>query len=256
MQRTRSASPTQPLHFPIRRTSRWAIAVIALATLCLGHAHAAEPAASPPAKSPPTAASVEPAPGPATSGASTGGAAPAAGDDFNFDLLGDSGGKPAAAPSPEVKAQAERIERQGRIRRPMLTSHQAFGFAALAVLTATVVIGHLNYYDMYQSGDQTGRYRAAHLGLSIGTSTLFGTTGLLAVFAPNPYPKPIRFDTALVHKVAMILATAGMVTQVILGPITVERIGRTDQSRLALGHVITGYATWAFMTTGMFAYLF
>ncbi len=143
-----------------------------------------------------------------------------------------------------------------KIRRPLLLAHQAIGFVTLAALAATVVIGHLNYYDKYQSGDFSGRYEKAHLGLGIGTSITFGTTGLLAVLAPNPYPKPIRLDTALIHKISMIMATAGMVTQVILGPITANRVGRLDQANLALGHVITGYATWAFMATGTIAYFF
>lgn len=176
------------------------------------------------------------------------------GDDFNFDLLGGPQKTPQQLKEEQEKAAA--IERTGKIRRALLTSHQIMGFVTLAALTATVVVGQLNHYDMYLSGDQTGRYRPAHLGLSIGTTSLFAGTGFMAVFAPNPYPKPVRFDTALLHKISMILATAGMATQIILGPITADRAGRTDQARLALGHVITGYATWAFMTTGMIAYMF
>lgn len=192
---------------------------------------------------------------PATSTAAAASAsASSGGDDFNFDLIGDTQKSPEQQKAEQEKAA--RIERLGKLRRSMLSTHQILGFVTLAALTATVVVGQLNHYDMYLSGNQTGRFRYAHLGLGIGTSALFGSTGLLAVFAPNPYPKPVRFDTALLHKVAMILATAGMATQIILGPITVDRIGRADQSRLALGHVITGYATWAFMTTGMIAYLF
>ncbi|MBL9004795.1 MAG: hypothetical protein JNJ46_11145 [Myxococcales bacterium] len=207
-----------------------------------------------------SSSSAAPADGPAATGAATASPAAsspqpaAAGDDFNFDLMGENQKSPEQIK--EEQEKSARIERLGKIRRPMLSTHQIMGFVTLAALTATVVVGQLNHYDMYLSGDQTGRYRYAHLGLGIGTAALFGSTGFLAVFAPNPYPKPVRFDTALLHKVAMILATAGMATQIILGPIAVDRIGRVDQSRLALGHVITGYATWAFMTTGMIAYLF
>jgi hypothetical protein len=190
----------------------------------------------------------------ATSSTATSPQPAAGGDDFNFDLMGDAQKSPEQ--QKEEQEKSARIERLGKIRRPMLSTHQILGFVTLAALTATVVVGQLNHYDMYLSGDQTGRYRYAHLGLGISTAALFGSTGLLAVFAPNPYPKPVRFDTALLHKVAMILATAGMATQIILGPIAVDRIGRNDQAGLALGHVITGYATWAFMTTGMIAYLF
>lgn len=223
-------------------------------------AYAAVPAADPP-PGPPGGPAVPGAPEPASATPATPGApaatpaAPTGAADLNFDLL-DEGKKPDAGPSPEELKRRAAIERGARIRRPMLTAHQALGFATLAALTATVVIGHLNYYDKYQSGDFSGRYSLAHEGLGIGTSILFGATGLLAVFAPNPYPKPIRLDTALIHKISMILATAGMVTQVILGPVTANRVGRLDQGSLALAHVVTGYATWAFMATGTFVYFF
>ncbi|MEG7973058.1 hypothetical protein, partial [Listeria monocytogenes] len=82
------------------------------------------------------------------------------------------------------------------------------------------------------------RFDKPHMGLGIATTAMFATTGSLALFAPNPYPKPIKFDTALVHKVAMAGATAGMVAQIIMGPITGSRAGRSDQAGLALGHVI------------------
>lgn len=223
-------------------------------------AYAAVPAADPP-PGPPGGPAVPGAPEPASATPATPGApaatpaAPTGAADLNFDLL-DEGKKPDAGPSPEELKRRAAIERGARIRRPILTAHQAIGFATLAALTATVIIGHLNYYDKYQSGDFSGRYSLAHEGLGIGTSILFGTTGLLAVFAPNPYPKPIRLDTALIHKISMILATAGMVTQVILGPVTANRVGRLDQGSLALAHVVTGYATWAFMATGTFVYFF
>lgn len=191
----------------------------------------------------PAAAPADPAQKPAAS------AAP----DLSFDLMPDA---PKPATPAEDLARTLRVERAVKVRRALLLSHQAIGFITLAGLAATTVIGHLNYYDKYQSGDFTGRYEKAHLGLSISTTTLFGTTGLLALFAPNPYPKPYRFDSAMVHRVAMALATAGMVTQIILGPITASRVGRLNQGDLALGHVVTGYLTFGFMAAGVISYMF
>jgi hypothetical protein len=178
------------------------------------------------------------------------GAAPSA--DLNFDLMD----APSPPPDPMAQQKAQLAAQQGRTRRRALVAHQAIGFVALAALTATVIIGHLNYNDLYVSGDYSGRYQTAHLGLSVSTTALFTTTGLLGVLAPNPYPKPLRFDTALVHKVAMILATAGMATQIVLGAVTARQVGHQDQANLALGHVVVGYATWAFMATGVVAYFF
>lgn len=171
--------------------------------------------------------------------------------DMNFDLLGE-----LPKPDPASQKQALRIGEQTKLRRRLLLSHQALGFVALAALSATVIIGHLNYNDRYVSGDFTDRYQAAHIGLAATTTSLFALTGILALAAPNPYPKPTRLDTALVHKISMALATAGMATQVILGAITTAHVGRSDQANLALGHVVVGYSTWAFMTAGVVSYLF
>ncbi len=179
-----------------------------------------------------------------------GGAPPA---ELNFDLLGEA---PKLALDPMSASKAQRIAEQARTRRKVLLAHQVLGFVTLAALTATVVIGHLSYNDLYASGDYSGRYQTPHLALASATSVLFAGTGLLGLVAPNPYPKPIRLDTALIHKVAMALATAGMLTQLVLGAVTASQAGHAAQGRLALGHLVVGDATWAFMATGVVAYFF
>ena len=171
---------------------------------------------------------------------------------FNFDLAPSD--KPST-PSQNLQ-ESLRIEKLAKIRRGMLTAHQTVGFVTLASLAATLVIGQLNYQDRYVTGDFTGRYKLPHLGLSIATTGLFAGTGFLALFAPNPYPKPYKLDSAMVHRVAMAAATAGMLAQIILGPIITARIGYDDQPKLALSHLVIGYASWAFMATGVVAYYF
>ena len=184
-------------------------------------------------------------------------AAPAASpsSDLSFDFF-DEGSKESPEKAKAKADAAQAIERKAKLRRQMLTAHQAFGFSTLAALAATLVIGQLNYQDQYVTGQFSGRFERPHLGLGIGTSVLFATTGSLALFSPDPYEKKYRLDTAMVHRVSMALATAGMVTQMILGPITSLRVGYQNQQRLALGHLVTGYATFAFMATGTIAYFF
>ncbi len=184
-------------------------------------------------------------------------AAPAAGSggDLSFDFF-DEGAKESPEQAKAKAEAAQATERKAKIRRRMLTTHQAFGFTTLAALAATIVIGQLNYQDQYVTGQFSGRFERPHLGLGIGTAALFATTGSLALFSPDPYEKKYRLDTAMVHRVSMALATAGMVTQMILGPITSFRVGYLNQQRLALGHLVTGYATFAFMATGTIAYFF
>ena len=68
--------------------------------------------------------------------------APAAAD-LSFDLL-DDGKKPSQEQSAADARRILDIDKQVKLRRNMLVSHQIFGFATLAALAATVVIGHLN----------------------------------------------------------------------------------------------------------------
>lgn len=194
-------------------------------------------------------------PAPATTPAP---AAPAAstGNDLNFDLFGNEQKKSPLDEARE-KARLAELERKVHLRRQLLVWHQALGFVTLAALAATDIVGQLNYDDKYtRSGTDTGRFATAHEGLGIGTTIAFGATGILALAAPNPYPKPLRFDAALVHKVAMAVATACFVTQVILGPITAVSDGKLYQRDLATAHLVTGYGAFAFMAAGVLAYVF
>lgn len=181
-----------------------------------------------------------------------------AGGALDFDLLDD---KPKLDPAAEAAAaaKAEQIQHKVQVRRRVLLAHQAIGFTTLALMTATVILGQVNYvarYNGFHDGLDYDRYQTAHFGLSMTTTAFFTTLGVLGLAAPNPYPKPIKMDSALVHKVSMALSTAGMVTQIILGLTAAAFEGRIEQRNIALGHVINGYATLGFMTAGVLAYVF
>ncbi len=215
------------------------------------------PREGPPASS--TLGSESPPPLPPAPAAAPASAAPAAATAtadgaFDFDLFGD---QPAAKPLPVVP-DPKRIEfeRRVKLRRKVLQLHQGFGFTTLGLLAVTLILGQLNYLDKYGGGDLTGRYQYPHLALASLSTASFATTGLLALLAPTPYKKELKADRALLHKVMMTLATAGMVAQVIMGPLTSSMDGNLNQRGLALGHLVTGYASWAFMATGMMAFVF
>ena len=164
---------------------------------------------------------------------------------MDFDLLEEpSAAEKAAAPDPAI------LEGKIRTRRTMLQIHQALGIATLAGLAATEVVGQLNFNDKYRAGGDTGRYQTLHLGLAAGTTVLFATVALLGVFAPEPFEKHMRLDTATVHKAFMAAATAGMLTEVVLGFVTRSREGHLDQPGLATAHQIVGYATLGCMGAG------
>jgi len=134
--------------------------------------------------------------------------------------------------------------------------HQWAGFATLATMTATVVVGQLNYADKYGGGGDTGKYRTAHQVLAYGTTGFFAAAGVLALLAPSPFEKPLRLDTATLHKVSMIVATGGMVAQVVLGIVTAHSEGSLSQRDFALAHQIIGYTTWAATTAGFLVLTF
>ena len=92
--------------------------------------------------------------------------------------------------------------------------------------------------------------------MGIGTSVVFAATGALAIFAPSPLPKPARLDTATVHKVALAIASAGMLAQIILGPVIASKERQTSQRDFALAHQIVGYTTLAATAAGTMAFAF
>ena len=222
-------------------------------------AQAAAPASptAAPAQPPPTQdtpATPAPAANAATGGAAAGAPAPAA--DLNFDLFDDK--KPTVEQQAADAKKILALEKKSRIRRRVIAAHQAIGFATLALLATTVVLGQLNYYDKFASGgDYTGKFDTPHYVLSVGATAGFTVTGLLGLFAPNPYPKPIHFDTALVHKIAMTIAAACFAAEIVLGPVSAQFApGRLDQRALAQAHLGLGYAAMGFMTIGTLVYVF
>lgn len=170
--------------------------------------------------------------------------------DMDFDLLEPS----PAAEAPRLVDPA--LEKAIATRRTMLTLHQGLGLATLTTLAATVVVGQLHFNDRYRGGGDTGRYDAWHTGLVIGTSSLFAGTGLLGLFAPTPFKKELRLDTITLHKIFVSLATAGMLTQVVLGLVTGANEGRLSQVDLATAHQVVGYATLGAVGAGALMIVF
>jgi hypothetical protein len=156
----------------------------------------------------------------------------------DFDLLPKE-----AAPDPAAVARQKELEGTLRLRRRMLQLHQLGGYLTLGTLSASVVLGQLNYMDKYGGGGATGRYSGLHSGTAYAAAAIFALTAGLAVFAPSPIDKPLRLDTVTLHKIAMATATAGMVAEIVLGIVTSSRGGRLSQRDFALAHQIIGYTT-------------
>ena len=207
---------------------------------------------APPAGQQPPPAAQQPAPPsepPAPASQSGGAATPPS--DQDFDLLA-----PQKPPDEAAKERDRELMQQLGQRRTMLQLHQIGGYATLATVTAAVVLGQVNYLDKYGGGGDTGRWMTPHAIAAFTAAGVFTATGLLALFAPSPLEKPLRFDTATLHKIAMAVATAGMVAQIVLGPITGSKEGQLSQRDFALAHQIVGYTTLVATYTGFLVLTF
>jgi hypothetical protein len=169
----------------------------------------------------------------------------------DFELLG-----PRKAPDEATRARDQALMQQLGRRRTMLQLHQYGGYATMATLTVAVVLGQLNYLDKYGGGGDTGRWTTPHTIAAFTAAGVFAATGVLAVLAPSPLEKPSRVDTVTLHKIAMVVATAGMVTQIVLGPIIGSKEGQLSQRDFALAHQIVGYTTLIATYTGFLVLTF
>jgi len=177
-----------------------------------------------------------------------------AGLDFQFFEPDD-----AAAPGADSAAKSANIAEQSKKRRHRLETHQFLGLTTWAFMAATCIVGQLNYNDLYGGGSGRGAYQMPHRLLVYSTAGLFTATGIYALLAPQPYKKPLKFDTGFIHRVAAIAATAGMLTEVVLGFITARTASAGNPSglkQMATVHDVVGWTTFGFMTVAGTAWLF
>jgi hypothetical protein len=169
---------------------------------------------------------------------------------LDFDFFGDKSGAAAVAGG-GLSAEDARLAEQAHTRRWMLKTHQTLGIATWLALLATVTVGQLNYNELYGGGGGSNKWQTPHRALVISTSALFAATATFALLAPTPYKKPLRLDTGLVHRVAVIGATLGMLTEGVLGWITTHQADAGNPHNLrtmARTHQIVGYTTLGFLT--------
>lgn len=169
---------------------------------------------------------------------------------LDFDLL------ESAPPADVAQVVDPALERRIHQRRTMLKLHQGLGVAMAAGLTTTVVLGQLQLNDSFRGGEDNRKLLPWHTGFVIGTSALFTTVGMLGVLAPTPYEKQGGWDTVRFHKLFMVLATVGMLTQAVLGSLATDSYGDLSEPRLVTAHQIVGYATLGAVAAGMVSLAF
>ncbi len=178
---------------------------------------------------------------------------------LDFDFFADAGKGAVAGTGGVLGAEDAALAEQARTRRWMLKTHQTLGIATWLALVATATVGQLNYNQLYGGGGGSTQWQTPHRALVISTSTLFAATATFALLAPTPYKKPLRFDTGLVHRIAVVGATLGMVTQGILGWITARQAEAGNPHNLqamARTHQIVGYTTLGFLTVAGTVWVF
>lgn len=174
-------------------------------------------------------------------------------DSLQFDFFGgEAAAATAGAPArPGLDLDAKTVEGKAGTRRWMLTVHQTLGITTWALMAATVVVGQLNYNQLYGGGGGSNKWQTPHRWLVLSTSTAFAATGAFALFAPSPYQRPLRFDTALIHRLAVIGATAGMLAEIVLGWTATHQADAGNPHNLrtyARAHQVIGYSTLGFLT--------
>jgi hypothetical protein len=170
---------------------------------------------------------------------------PADASSLDFDLLGD-------APKPKLAAEDPSL----KTRRSMLNLHQGLGLGLLGLQVASTVTGQLNYSDKFGTAN-TGRYKATHQVLVYSNLAAFAVVGGIALFAPTEKNAPPRpFGRTTIHKIGMALATAGMLSQGVLGVRTAQREGYLDKQTYGRAHLAVGYATLAAMCVAVGAIVF
>ena len=140
----------------------------------------------------------------------------------------------------------------------MLEIHQGLGLSTLALMSLTVILGELNYQDLYTTeGTGTGNYKSPHRYLAYTTAGLFSLTGSFALFAPEVYNvSHSGFDSAIFHKIAVSGAALGMFSQLYLGYTAVNQMdGEARQNRINL-HRKIGYATLACLFSAALVWVF
>jgi hypothetical protein len=139
---------------------------------------------------------------------------------------------------------AENRQKELKIRRTMLVSHQVMGFVTLAGFVAQGILG-ANLYNA--KGNDYTRLHSAHETVGTIINVTYATTALLSLTAPPPLigKRERGLNSIKIHKYLAILHIAGMITTNILA----RKIGQNPD--LKPYHRAAAYTTFAAFTAAM-----
>lgn len=108
--------------------------------------------------------------------------------------------------TPEIR------EKDMRIRRKMLITHQILGFATMAGMVGQAIVGPKLYND---PGNRS--LKQTHEALALAVNTTYSLTAMMALFAPPPMIQRDKGVTAIrLHKWLAVVHLTGMIATNIL----------------------------------------
>ncbi len=162
-------------------------------------------------------------------------------------LWGEHGWVRSLASDPLNK---EDREKEMRVRRAMLTTHQIMGFCTLGSLITTLVYGQMVL-------DGRGDMRRSHFMWADISIASYSLTALLALASPPPLVRRPGWNTIKWHKALACVHFTGMVLTPILGSIIKGQI-RQGENPVGLErfHQISGYVTTSALAAAMMVVTF
>jgi len=119
-----------------------------------------------------------------------------------------------------------------------------------------IILGQLDYLDLFAAGGYTCKYCVPHEILASTSLALFAANAILGLAAPVPNPKPLAWDRVMAHRLLMFTAFAGMITEAVLGIYASGQAGKLDERDFARDHLVLGYCTYAATIAGALVYVF
>lgn len=145
----------------------------------------------------------------------------------------------------------EKREREILVRRRMLQTHQAMGFAALGCMVGSAITGQVIINNSHSSADNAGKnmetFKTLHKATTTATMITYGATALLQLLAPPPIiiRKNQGWSNMKAHRTLAYIHFGGMVLTPVVGRMIYgsSSLQNGNSDKLRQFHQVAGYVT-------------
>jgi hypothetical protein len=131
-------------------------------------------------------------------------------------------------------------EKELKLRRGMLVTHQVLGFVTLGGMVAQGVVGAKLYNA---SGRSAGNLRNIHEGLGAAVNLTYSTTAFMSLFTPPPLiNRDRKISSIRIHKWLAVIHMSGMIATNVLAGMIQDSPNRNQLRSL---HRAAAYTTFA-----------